>query len=78
MHARHLQLAALFVVQVDVGFDAAKCRGHVVHNFVDQFIEIENGRNLLRPLLQFEQMFNLIDLHGTDERLAPEQYFVGL
>ena len=77
MNTRHFQLAALFVVQVDVGFHAAKCGCHFTYNFIDQFVEIENGRYLLRPLLQFDQMFNLIDLHGT-HRLAPEQYFVGL
>ena len=66
MDAGHLQLAALFVVQIDGCFHAAECRGHVVHNFGDQLIEIEDGRNLLRPLLQFEQMLNLIELHGTD------------
>ena len=66
MNAGHLQLAALFVVQIDGGFHAAEGRSHVVHNFGDQLIEVEDGRNLLRPLLQFEQMLDLIELHGAD------------
>jgi hypothetical protein len=66
MDAGHLQLATLFVVQIDGCFHTAKCRGHVVNNFGDQFIKVENGRNLLRPFLQFEQMLDLIELHWTN------------
>ena len=66
MNAGHLQLAALFVMQIDGCFHATECRSHVVHNLGDQLIEVEDGRNLLRPFLQFEEMFDLIELHGAD------------
>src|ERR1700730_10710907 len=66
MNARHLQFAALFVMQIDGCFHATECRGNVVHNLGNQLIEIENGRNLLRPFLPFEQMFDLIEWYGRD------------
>ena len=78
MNAGHLQLAALFVVQINGGFHAAEGRSHVVHNSGDQLIEIEDGRNFLRPLLQFKQMLDLIELHRGNTGWAPEQAVCGL
>ncbi len=63
--AGHLQFAPLLVMQIDIGFHAAEGGGDIVHNLVDQFVQIEDGGNLLRPLLQFQQMVNLVELYGT-------------
>ncbi len=78
MNAGHLQLAALFVVQVKIGFHAAECAGNVVHNLIDQFIEIEDGGNLPRPFLQLEQMFDLIELHRADGDRVRDDTLAGM
>jgi hypothetical protein len=46
-------------MQIDAGFHAAKGSGHVIHNIVDELIEIENRRDLLRRFLQLLEIFYL-------------------
>ena len=60
MNAGRFQFAMLFVVQIEIGLHATECARHVVHDLVDQFVEVEDGSDLPRPLLQLEEMFDLL------------------
>src|SRR5215471_7366206 len=43
---RELHHSSLRVVQIDVGFNAAKGTRDVVHDAIDEFVEVENGGDL--------------------------------
>ena len=58
--ASHHHLSAFFVVQIDAGSPAAEGTGHVIHDVVDELIEVENRGDLLRSFLQFLQVFDLV------------------
>ena len=66
VHAGHHHLAAFLVVQVDAGFHAAKGTGHVIHDVVDELIEVEDRSDLLRRLLQLLQVLYLIDAQAGE------------
>ena len=66
VYASCFQFAVLCVVQVEVGLHTSKGARHVVHHVIDQLIEIENGRDFARPLLQLLEVLNLLDLYGAD------------
>jgi len=53
------QFAALRIVQVDIDLDAAERTGDVVHDLVDQFVEVEDGVDLLGSLLKFEKVLEV-------------------
>lgn len=59
VRAGQFQFPAFPVVQVDVGINAAERPGNIVHDLIDKFVEIEDGRNALGCLLQFQQVFDL-------------------
>ena len=65
MYASCFQFAVLFVVQVEVGLHTSKGARHVVHHVIDQFIQIEDGRDFARPFLQLLEMLDLLELHGA-------------
>src|SRR5580704_10322166 len=54
-------LPALFIVQVDAGLYTAEGTRHVIHDVVDEGIEVEDGSDLLRRLLQLLQFLYLIE-----------------
>ena len=60
MNASRFQFAAIGVVQIKIGLHASECARHVVHDVIDQLVEIENGGDLARPFLQLEKMFDLL------------------
>src|SRR5579862_3701515 len=43
---------AIDIVQINVGVDTAKGTSDVIHNLVDEFVEVENRRDSLRSFLQ--------------------------
>src|ERR1700728_5139774 len=59
MHAVEHHLSARLVVQVDAGFKAAEGTGNVVHDVLDELIEIEDRSDLLGGFLQFLKFLNL-------------------
>src|SRR5579871_1118781 len=61
VYAGQYHFLAKLVVQIDAGLNAAKRPRYVVHDIVDQLIEVENGIDLLRGLLHFLQFFNLVE-----------------
>ena len=65
MYPSHLQFGMLLVMQIEISLHAPEIAGYIIHHLIDQFIQIENGRDLLRPFLQLEQMLNLLELDGT-------------
>ena len=65
-HSGQHHLAALFVVQVDAGFQAAEGMRHFVDNAVDELVEIENRRDFLRGLLHALQVLDEIGGQSTD------------
>jgi hypothetical protein len=69
VHAGKHHLTAFFVMQIDAGFHAAKGPGHVIHNIVDELIEIENRRDLLRRFLQFAGDLLPVQLSGRHARV---------
>src|ERR1700733_245045 len=50
-------------MQVDAGFDAAKGTSHVIHDVIDELIEIEDRRDLLRRFLKALQFVHLLVEH---------------
>ena len=62
MGAGQKQFPALFVVQVDIGLDAAERRRQIIYDFVDQPVEVKDRADLLRRLLQLQQ---ILDLAGS-------------
>ena len=65
VHPGHFQFCTFRVMQIQIRLHAPKVARDIVHDLIDQLIEIENGRDLVRPLLQLEQIFNLLEVHGT-------------
>src|SRR5580698_8578594 len=61
MHAGEHHFPAFFVVQVDAGFQTAEGTGYIIHDVVDELIEVEDRSDLLRRLLQLLQLLHLID-----------------
>ena len=57
--AAHHHFSASFVVKIDAAFQQAEGMGYVVHDVVDELIEVENRADLLRSLLQLLQAFYL-------------------
>jgi hypothetical protein len=66
MDAGHLQFAVVFVMEIEIGFHATERASHVVHDLIDEFVQIEDGSDLPRPLLQFEEMLYLLQREGTE------------
>ena len=58
MYTGQHQFAILGFMQVDVEFHAAERAGNVVHDLVDEFVQVENGADLLRCFLQLQQFLN--------------------
>jgi hypothetical protein len=57
VHTCKHHFSACFIVQVDAGFEAAKRRpGNFLHDAVDELVEIEDGGDFLRSLLQALQV----------------------
>ena len=55
-------LLALFVMQINAGFDASEGVGHIIHNLVDELVEIENRSNFLSRFLQRSAVLRLARL----------------
>jgi hypothetical protein len=51
MHSGQNQLAVLLVVQVNVSFDATERACNLIHDSVDERIEVKNRRDILSGLL---------------------------
>src|SRR5579871_5600923 len=47
LHSGEHHLSALFIVQVDTGFEASERIGDFADDAVNQLVKIENGRNFL-------------------------------
>ncbi len=52
----------MHVIQIKVRFHAAKRPSYIIHDLIDEFIQVENRVNLLRRLLQAQKAFHLINL----------------
>ena len=59
VRAGKFQFPAFLVMQVDVSINAAERPGNIVHDLIDKFVEIEDGRDALRGFLQFQQVVDL-------------------
>src|SRR5262249_29229480 len=72
-HRGQHHLVPLFIVQIDTGFHAVKPLRYFVHNAFDQLVEIKDGRDRLRRLLDALQLFRKIARHRLN---WPEREFV--
>jgi hypothetical protein len=53
-------LSARLVVQVDPGLDAAEGTGYIIHNVVNELVEVEDRSYFLSRFLQLLQLLDLI------------------
>jgi hypothetical protein len=72
VHARHHQVPALFVVQIDACLYAAEKLGDFIDNAVDQLVEIENRRDPLSGLLHTLKVFHQIGGQGPCWKFAAD------
>jgi hypothetical protein len=68
VNAHHHHLCAAFVVQINARFHAPKRARNLVHNLFNKLIEVEDGADFLRCLLQPLQIFYLVAKQGANRR----------
>src|SRR5258708_4758196 len=66
VHAREYHLTTFLVMQIYACLDAAERVSYVIHDVVDELIEVEDRGDLLRGFLQALQILDLIIAQGTD------------
>ncbi|MGA2103512.1 MAG: hypothetical protein ABSG34_20535 [Candidatus Sulfotelmatobacter sp.] len=60
--AHQRQFAALLVVQIDVRIQTSEGAGNLVHDLINELIEVENGVDFLSGLLQLQKILHLIQI----------------
>jgi hypothetical protein len=59
------QFAALFVVKIDVRIQASEGMGDLVHDLIDEPVEVKDGADFLSGFLQLEKLLDLIEIKGV-------------
>ena len=73
-NSREHQLLIRFVMQINCGFETAKRLRNFIHDLVDQFVEIKDGADLLRCLLQLNQVLDLLNMQIANRGVIGAHY----